>query len=256
MIKLGAIINVWSDAVEMLPSCIKNISLVADEVIVIWSLRSNHGAKNDAVLQLIMANDFAGVHFVQHEPVPKLRPAVNEVKKRNRGIDEAHKLECTHFIMLDADEMYKPEELKTDLKRFVDPSVNGIVHRIKVFVGKPTLCCDDRNTLVPGIQKLIVSTRLGSFRKYPYAYDKFGAAKIDGTRRTNETKGIHMSEHFMYHYSYVRRNIDLKIANSSAKLSIRSEVIKRDIANAKPGHVSLLYGKPLEEVENYFDINI
>lgn len=254
--KLAAIINVWSDCVELLPSCIKNISLVADEVIVIWSLRSNHGAKNDAVLQLMMVNDFAGIHFVQHEPIPKLRPTLNEQKKRNRGIDEAHKLGCTHFIILDADEFYKPEELKRDLKLFDNPAVNGIVHKIKVFVGSPVLCCDDRNTLVPGIQKLTISTRLGSFRKYPYAYDKFGTAKIDGTRRTNETKGIHMSEFYCWHYSYVRRNIDLKITNSSAKLSSRSGLIKQEIQRAKPGYVSQLYGLPLEEVENYFNIQL
>ncbi len=254
--KLGAIIITWADSVCLLPSCIENVSKVAEEVIVVWSLNSNHGVRDNAVLQFITTTKLKGVTWVEHEPVPRLRPAQNEVRKRNRGIDEAYELGCTHFIMMDADEYYHPAELIKDMERFKNPSVNGIVHRIKVFVGKPTLCCDDNSTLVPGIQKLHKDTEVGSFRKYPYAYDKFGVARIDGTRRTSETSGIHMSEHFMYHYSYVRRNIDLKIANSSANLGNRSAVIKRDIANAKPGHVSELYGNALEEVENYFDIHI
>lgn len=254
--KLAAIICVWSDAVEFLPSCISNVAKVAEEVIVVWSLNSNHGVRDNAVLQFITTTKLKGVTWVEHEPTPRLRPAINEIRKRNRGIDEAYKLGCTHFLMMDADEYFKPEELRIDKERFKNPDLNGMVHRIKVFVGAPTLCCMDNNTLVPGIQKLEKHTEVGTFRKYPFAYDKAGTAKIDGTRRTNVNSGVIMSDYFMYHFSYLRRNIDLKIANSSANLGNRSAVIKRDIANAKPGHVSELYGNALEEVENFFDIQI
>lgn len=254
--KLAAIICVWSDCIEHLETCIINVAKVAEEVIVVWSLNSNHGVRDNSVLQFITTTKLKGVTWVEHEPTPRLRPAINEIRKRNRGIDEAYKLGCTHFIMLDADELYKPEELRIDKERFKNPDLNGIVHRIKVFVGAPTLCCIDNNTLVPGIQKLEKHTEVGTFRKYPFAYDKMGTAKIDGTRRTNVNSGVIMSEFFMYHFSYLRKNIDLKIANSSANLGNRSAVIKRDISNAKPGHVSELYGNALEEVENYFDIQI
>lgn len=252
--KLAAILCVWSDVTEFIPTCIKNISFVADEVIVVWSINSNYGVRNDAVFRLAMTERFDNLHWVQHEPGRRLRPSINEIGKRNRGIEEARKLECTHFIILDGDEFYKPEELIREKERF-NPEVNGMVHRIKVFVGSPTLCCDDKNTLVPGIQKLTRDTKVGSFRKYPFAYDR-GVAKIDGTRRTNETKMVLMSDVFMWHYSYLRKDIDLKLNNSSAKLKSRADLIKRDIAQAKPGYVSELYHQTLIEVHNFFDIHV
>lgn len=253
--RLAAIICVWSDTCEFIPSCIKNLSSVADEIVVIWSIESNHFVRNDAVFRLALTEQFQGVHWVQHEPHKRLRPSINEIGKRNRGIEEARKLECTHFIILDGDEFYKPEELNKEKERF-NPEVNGMVHPIKVFVGSPTLCCDDKNTLVPGIQKLTRDSKVGSFRKYPFAYDRFGIAKIDGTRRTNETSKVLMSDVYMFHYSYLRKDIDLKINNSSAKLKNRADLIKRDISKAKPGHVSELYHQTLIEVHNYFDIAI
>ena len=251
--KLGAIIITWADSVCMLSSCIENVAKVAEEVIVVWSLNSNHGVRDNAVLQFISTTKLKGVTWVEHEPTPRLKPSQNEIRKRNRGIDEAYKLGCTHFLMLDADEYYKPEELRIEKERFKNTDLNGMVHRIKVFVGSPTLCCLDNNTIVPGIQKIEKHTEVGTFQKYPFAYDH-GVARIDGTRRTNVTTGVIMSDFFMYHASYVRRDIDMKINNSSANLKNRKQIIYDDIRLAAPGYFSKLYNEVLEECPNYFNL--
>lgn len=256
--RLCAIIVVWSDCHELLMSCVDSIAPVVDGILIAWSKESNHGNIDNRICKTLeeIDNKYRGnLFFEQFEPQHGQHPQANEIMKRNKGISWAYGLGFTHFIMLDADEMYKPEELLQDKERFKNPDLNGMVHKLKVFVGKPTLCCDD-HTLVPGIQKLNRSTEMGGFKKYPFAYDKEGNAHIDPTRRLNFNEGIIMSDFYMYHYSYVRKDIDLKIWNSSANLRRSEATIKRDIANAAPGYVSELYHRSLEEVPNYFNITI
>lgn len=253
--RLASIICVWSDVLELLPYCIASIKKVADEVIVVWSQSSNRGQKDDELLRYIsMSHDYS-IRWTQLEPSQGLKPRDNETRKRNHGLKYAYEIGCTHFIIMDGDEFYKPEELLQDKERFKNIDLNGMVHRLKVFIGKPTFCCDD-HTLVPGIQKLNRDTEVGNFRKYPFAYDKAGNAHIDPTRRPSHTKGVIMSDYFMWHMSYVRRNIDMKIRNSTANLTNSTDAIYRDIKRAEAGRVSELYNKPLEEVPNYFNICI
>jgi len=258
--RLAAIICVWSDCADLLPSCVDNIAPVVDGVIIMWSKTSNHFIEDDRIFFTLEQIDkkyrtSGKIYFEQVEPKAGLHPRNNETLKRNKGLTWAYGLGFTHFIMMDSDEYYKQDELLQDKERFKNPDLNGMVHRLKVFVGKPTLCCDD-HTLVPGIHKLSRNTEMGSFKTYPFTYDKQGNAHIDPTRRVSYTHGIIMSDFYMWHFSYVRKDIDLKIQNSSANLKNSEAVIKRDIANAKPGYVSELYHRSLEEVSNYFNIAI
>jgi hypothetical protein len=60
----------------------------------------------------------------------------------------------------------------------------------------------------------------------------------------------------MHHYSYVRKDINLKIENSSANLKRSRHIIYEELVNAKPGYLSKLYHQELKECENYFNIQI
>lgn len=253
--KLVSIINVWADCLELLPHCIENHLQFCDSAIVVWSMYSNHGAREDRMFQYVYENGHKNTLYIEIEPVRGLKPLANETIKRNAGIDYAKSKGFTHFFLSDADEMYKPEEVVEVKKLFNDPHLNGVVCPLVVYVGKPTLYCED-HTLVPFIHKLNKHTQAGNFKSYPYAYDSSGHAHIDPSRRLDETRGIIMCNATMHHYSYVRANIDLKINNSSAKLNRSEAIIKRDIANAKPGYFSELYSKHLKESPNYFDIHV
>jgi len=253
--KLGAIFNVWADSVELLSFAIK--AMPADFIIVIASLESNKGE----VIQGYMHGpeyfpDQPLKYVVRYfKPDLKKSAAENETAKRNLGVAVAKEINCSHFIMCDSDEFYNHEEFEIEKWRINRYLLNGLVHPIKVYVGKPTLWCED-HTLVPGIQKLYPDTQLGNFKNYPFAYDAQGHAHIDPTRRTNQTTGIEMSPFYMHHMSYVRRDIDLKIRNSSANLRRSEAAIKRDITNAAPGYMSELYHRELKECENLFNITI
>lgn len=254
--KLVSIVNAWADTIEFMPSFISNHLQFSDAIIIVWSQNSNHWNKNDRILEYILSNNIdSRVFFYQLEPVIKLKPLVNETRKRNYGIDIAKMNGFSHFILCDFDEMYEPELMNNEKKRFDNPNLNGLVHPLKVYIKNPTLWCDD-HTLVCGIHKLNKSTYCGNFAEYPFAYDSKGNAHIDPSRRLSYTSGIEMSEVYMHHFSYVRKDINLKINNSSANLKRSKSVILEELRDAKPGYVSRLYHQELKECPNYFNIEI
>lgn len=255
--KLISIINAWADTVELLPACLDNHLQFADAVMVVSGVMSNHGNKNNAVPEFIKKfSPNPRIYYENFEPFMKYAPQINETAKRNYGINAAlDKNKFTHFLMADADEFYHPNEMNELKTHFEDPSLNGYVHPLKVYIGHATLCTDD-HTLVAGIHKLNHNVTCGNFNRYPYAYDQEGKAHIDPTRRLSFTTGIRMSKIYMHHYSYVRKNIELKIENSSANLRRSRDVIHEDITNAKPGYTSKLYHRELKECPNYFNIGI
>lgn len=251
--KLTSIVNVWADCVELLPHCIANHLQFCDGVIVVWSQYSNHGVKNDAVLEYILANGHdSRVEFVQLEPIKGAKPLENETRKRNHGLGLARQKGFTHILISDADEFYIPEEVEEEKKRFENPNLNGLVCGMFVFVKLPTLWTNTY-TRVAFIQKITKDLSVGRFKDFPFAYEG-KTAFIDPSRRVSHKKGIELSEIMMHHFSYIRKNIDLKINNSSAKLKRSRQVIYDELRDAKPGYISKLYHQPLQECENYFDI--
>jgi hypothetical protein len=252
--KLVSIISTWADTVCLLPFCIKNHLEFCDNVIVIWSQYSNHGVKNDAVLEYILANGHdSRVQFVQCEPWRGVTPLNSETKKRNHGIAAAREGGFTHVLVSDADEMWNPIEMNKEKEKFNNEALYGIVHPLRVYIKSPLLWCEDW-TLVPGIQRMRKDLCVGHFKEYPFAYNEAGVPRIDPSRRPNFIQGIQYSETPMHHYSYVRKNIDLKIDNSSANLKRSRQVIYEELRDAKPGYLSRLYHQPLHETENYFNL--
>jgi glycosyltransferase involved in cell wall biosynthesis len=251
--RLVSIINAWSDTIELLPYCIENHLKFCDGVIVIWSITSNHGEKNAAIFDFIVTHPYQNVLFYQVEPVHNLKPLTNETRKRNQGIQVAKNEGYTHFILADADEFYEPELMNEEKARFDNPALNGLVHKLKVYIAKPTLWCND-HTLACGIHKLNKDTYAGNFAEYPFAYDSAGRAHIDPSRMLNFLNGIEESKAYMHHMSYVRKNIEMKINNSTANLKRSKAVILEELRDAKPGYVSRLYHQELKECPNYFVI--
>lgn len=252
--RLAACYNVWSDGLDLLRQSIENISPVVDHVIVVWSERSNYGVYSNATLEFIIKNHLpSNVAFLQLEPQTDLMPHSNETKKRNFGIEAARKLQCTHFINMDSDEFYIQSEFIKEKEIIEKENLNGLVCRLKVLFKKPTYCLPD-HTLVPFIQKLTSTVSVGSFKNYPFTYDKEGGCHIDPTRRPSHTNGISMSDIFMYHASWVRSNFNLKIENSSAKKNLLKSSIYKDLATAAPGVYNEFYRAEIKECENIFNL--
>lgn len=251
--RLAVIISAWSDTKELLTACIKNFDPICNKIIVVYSTVSNRGNLDSSIEELLGLN--LPCVWVNYEPDLDLSCHDNETRKRNLGLNLAREQGFTHFLIADSDEFYHQDEFLKEKQRIEEQNLNGLVCRLKVYVGKPTLCCDD-HTLVPFIHKLHPGTQVGVYKNYPFAYDEEGKAHIDPTRRINQYSRIAMSDIYMHHYSYIRKDMDMKIRNSSANLENSRAVILEEIREAKPGYVSKLYHKLLEEVPNYFNIEL
>lgn len=249
--KVAAIISAWSDCKELLPYCIENIAPVVDGVIVVYSEYSNHFNHDDSLTELVFKR--LPCQWVKLEPEKGRSPHDNETRKRNFGLEAARNQGFTHFIIMDSDEFYIRDEFlaeKENIERF---DLNGLVCPLKVYIKSPTLWCND-HTLVPFIQKLNRHTMIGNFKNYPFNLDSEGHSHIDPTRRINCFDKISMSSIYMHHLSYVRENIGMKIANSSANLRRSESVIMEELQNAKPGYMSKLYHNEIKECPNYFNL--
>lgn len=242
--RLVAIYNAWTDTADLLAKSIANIKPIVDGIIVVYSDWSYSGAFLEFPLCDLPQD---GVRYVNSDP------SYGELAKRNLGLSEAKKFNYTHFIIMDSDEFYLQDEVKIDkVVMEQNPQVQGLVCRVKVLFAKPTLICDD-HTLVPFIHKLNRNTECGRFKDYPFAYDEKGP-HIDPTRRINITSCVLMSDTVMYHASWIRKDIELKIANSPAVKNLHKSTIFEDLREACPGYYCKFYRKTLNECENTFNL--
>lgn len=242
--KIAACINAWGDTLELLPHCINNIAPVVDMVIVLWSEKSNYGV-SDPRMQAF-ANEFKKekVIFARCEPVLNYGPPINETEKRNHGLRIAKGLACTHFLSMDADEFYIQEEFLKDKERFLNPNLKGLVARTQVYFKSPKLTIGLDTTLVSYIHKLTNDLQFNFNKSYPFTWNK-NQLLIDPTRQLNINDGVEMTDTIMHHYSYVRKDLEKKIENSTARGNIRRSTIRQDFALAKEGGYCNFYGKKL-----------
>lgn len=189
------------------------------------------------------------------EPDLRFPPHRNEIDKRNFGLQAARAMGFTHFIMMDCDEIYDHDEFKAERDRIAKTQqYDGYVCGCKVYIKEPTLQCSD-HTLVPFIHKITPGLEFSfAFKGYPFAYDKNGA-HIDPTRRLNIKSSVDFSRITMHHFSHVRKDIEQKMANSSARQNLTRSTLLEDYRNACPGGYSNFYRDTLREVPNRFNIH-
>lgn len=256
--RLAAIINVWADAIELLKPCVQNLAdCGVDGIIIVWSERSNYGQISPYYLPPIIfwTNENPPiVHVFQREPQFR-DPRNSETDKRNFGLEQAKRLGYTHFLSMDQDEFYNPKLFKIQKERFKnEPYLQGIVCPCNVYFKFPTLTAGRDVTLVPFIHQVSNRVKHEFNRRYPYAFIN-GQIRIDPTRQLSLINGIQYTEDIvMEHYSYVRRDIEMKIKNSTARNNIERSTLREDYDNAAPGYFCKFYQKALTACPNYFNI--
>jgi hypothetical protein len=238
MIKLAALYNVW-DGDELLEGSIKCIKDNVDVVIIVFQTISNYG---ESYAPKIPRGD--KIHTICHFAYPN-KGKENEIRKRNIGLDKARELGCTHFLHMDCDEYYREFARAKDL--FIYSGRKGSVCLLNTYFRKPTLCLDrPEDYFVPFIHELRPDTEAG-VKKYPFY--------VDPTRRINETDVIELPI-FMDHYSWVRKDINRKIRNSTARKNLMNNTYKDDYnRDLKAGDYLKCYDRTLIEVPDYFNIN-
>lgn len=249
--KLCAIYNVWGDW-DLLLHSVENISPHVDGIIVIASSMSNYGEESKIPSSWWRVMD---INLFIREPIGN-NPLQSETDKRNFGLDTAKELGYTHFITMDADEFYHPEDIERGKQMFhEEPNLKGIVVSSQVYFKSPTLTIGLDTTRVPFIHKITPELQHEFNRKYPFAWDGIRDIRIDPTRSLNINDGVKfVPEIVMHHYSYVRKDYEKKIRNSTARANIEKSTIREDLLLAKEGYFCKFYGKILHTVPNYFNL--
>lgn len=248
--KLCSIFIVW-DGLELLHQAIDNVRPHVDGIILVWSKYSNKGNIGD-----FNPDDYPGCYRVQHEPNLKLTSHDNERAKRNKGLDVAREYGYTHFLMADCDEFYDHDEFEMNWTLIREEQLNGLVCRTQVYFKEPTLTIGlDPVTYVPFIHRLKPTTHFVLNKYYPFSYDKDGVNHIDPTRKMNYSTGVEWSDMIMYHYSYVRKDLRIKIENSSSE-RLKNSSLYTEWENAKEGDFITWYNRSLVKCENKFGITI
>lgn len=245
--RLVAIYNVWKDW-DLLEYSLKNIRPLVDGVIIVGSEYSNFG-EYSAIPEAFINQDL----YIR-EPQFKGNAAASETDKRNFGLDIARERGYTHFLTMDADEFYPPDQFNEAKQRFhVEPNLQGLVCQCETLFARPTLSIGLDVTLVPFIHKLTPTIRHEFNRNYPFAWID-GQIRIDPTRSLNINSGVERIEMAMVHASWIRKDYQGKINNSTAKANLERSTITEDLVSAKDGYFCKFYQKRLYTVENRFGI--
>lgn len=248
VMRLAAIFNVWSDW-DLLTLSIENIFQVVDGIIVVYSRKSNYGELSDPPDGLALPGN---CELFQREPI-HAHALHSETDKRNYGLNIARKQGYTHFITMDADEFYEPEQLYKARLHIDKFGLYGLVVESQVYFKSPTLTIGKDITLVPHIHKLTPTIRHEFNKNYPFAWSG-KQIRIDPTRSLNINSGVEMFDCTMHHYSWVRKDYAKKIRNSTAKANLERSTIVRDLEHAKAGYFCNFYQKTLVEVPNKFGL--
>lgn len=242
--KLAAIINLW-DGAELLNGAIDRIKDDVDLIIIVYQNISNYGEEYYPLHDIeIPKGNWIGIEY---------RPAVgnggffNEKYKRNIGLDVARKNHCTHFLFLDTDEYY--ENFNRAKQEYIASGADGSVCRLFSYFKLPTLRFErEDNYFVPFIHKIHDNT-IAAAGTYPYY--------VDPTRKVN-TNDVALLNERMHHFTWVRKDIERKARNSSAKANIEKSQLLKDYHDPeiKAGSYVNDFRQNLIEVENIFNISI
>jgi hypothetical protein len=243
--RLAAIYNVW-DGDELLEGSIKQIYDYVDLIIIVWQDVSNYGEHYAPKFSEFLSKSEKTIF---HYYYPKRKNGYeNEIQKRQIGLEIAKQQNCTHFLHLDCDEYY--EDFKEAKEEYIKRGTKGSVCGIYTYFKNPTYRLETPDGYyVPFIHELKPGTQVG-VRKYPFY--------VDPTRKINE-KDVIKLEIYMHHFSWVRKDIQRKARNSSAKINLeRGTLLKDYYCNTLCSNPSGFYLKDFDKkiilVPNRFNI--
>ncbi|CAN5354976.1 hypothetical protein BH09BAC1_BH09BAC1_24350 [soil metagenome] len=211
---LAAIYNTF-DGEELLEGSIAQIIDHVDEVLIVYQLESNIGEHYPELLATLAHIKERWPHVRLRKYLPDLgqSPARNERHKRQIGLDWAQRLECTHYLFIDNDEYYEPQQFALAKAKLTNAKADTSACRLYTYYQKPTYRLEPREDYwVPFIGKLSPGIRAGG--KFP--------VRVDPTRGVQPAGRCYLfaeDDLIMHHYSYIRQDIGRKLRNSSAALN-------------------------------------
>lgn len=244
--KLAAIYNAW-DCEYMLPKSIECIYAHVDRIIIVWQAVSNFGQLNTLIEPVVkqLALD-PKVTLIPYMPNLKSGGTGNETEKRTLGLTEAKK-DCSHFLFMDCDEFYVPNEFAQAKEQFIAKGLDTSYCKLITYWQQPNYRLEPlENYVVP----FICTTNVKGVGNFPAYCDPTRGVKPAGNCKELDIK--------MHHMSYVRKDIRQKLENSSARVNIRDmdkrvkEIQEWQFGQPHP----FMAGFKIVETESLFEIPI
>lgn len=253
IMKLGVSYSIW-DGEELLEASIKSIRNQCDYINVVWQKVSWFGEPCSENLEKILTdlkNKGLIDEIICFEPNLKLQANVNEINKRNLGLEYVKKAGCTHFLTMDADEFYFENEF-SEAKQFI--LRHQVTHTICNIVTYSHINC--RNSLhdrffVSFIHKIDKNSKLvmNCCSPIPWLVDPTRQIPLD-----RYSKPCVLSNIIMHHYSGIRKDLNKKFRNSAATL--KQEVQDKFLEFYNTDAEKRVAKGDAVWVENVFNINI
>jgi hypothetical protein len=220
IMKLGVSYNVW-DGEELLEASIKSIRGNVDYISVVYQQLSNFGVPCDAGL-IPLLNKLKDVGLVDEVVEYNVTPehcSVNELNKRNVGVELSVKNGCTHHMSMDTDEFYLNDEFNHMKEVMVDGDYDSSACQLLTYYKDAEhKLHPDEEMYVSLIHKVDNGQRFEFFSGYPLM--------VDPTRqmRPGKLKTFSRDDIQMHHMSHVRKDIRKKYENSSARINFGNKI--------------------------------
>jgi len=255
--KLGASFNIF-DGEELLEGSIKQIRHSVDYISVVYQTVSNFGNPcNPELVPLLERLKSEGLVDELFDFSPKVNKGghSNEIQKRNIGLALSLGVGCTHHMSMDSDEYYITSEFENLKKLVEDGNYDSSFCQMQTYYKTSDYSLNPpEDYYVSLIFKIKSDSNFVLMAPSPVL--------VDPTRRLspiNKSLTLKREEIQMHHMSFVRKNISMKLNNSSANSSFLDKILT--IVNhhntwVYPNKVMWASGQLLNvnKVENDFNI--
>ncbi|TCQ15284.1 hypothetical protein [Rhizobium sp. PP-CC-3G-465] len=254
----GASYNVFNAEEHLLPS-LKAIRPCLDYINVVVQYVSNHGIPASPGLEAVIEEAKAGGlvdEVIHYRPNLSLSPAINELAKRNIGLQQAKRAAVDYFITLDCDEYYVQSEFNAAKQLIEDERLESTAVSTYLHIKRPIYrSALPDNTCCAFLTKLDVDSELSYGAAYPALVDP--TRSLHGDRESFRMLPTELVA--MRHMNLVRHNIDGKLRNSTnAGMVDFMDLVRRAYSEWSPGKVLMFPNKtPMDiiEVDDIFHID-
>jgi len=257
--KVGVSYNVF-DGEELLEGSIECIRKHVDFISIVYQKKSNFGNDCDPnLVSFLESLKERGLVDELFEYKPKINQGghTNEIMKRNIGLFLSEGAKCTHHMSMDTDEYYDEKQFIFMCKIIEEEDYDSAACQLITYYKDSKYRLDPmEDYYVSLIYKISQGKTFVGGHPFPVL--------VDPTRRMNpgNCKIFTREEIEMHHLSYVRKNIKIKLTNSSASPNFQSiDKIVNYFNNWEYGKQALMGGAPdkfydIKEVEDKFKVKI
>lgn len=261
--KLGVSYNVF-DGIELLESSIKSIRKNVDYINVVFQTVSNYGeeAENNSIKILNRLKTLKLIdNIIIYHPDLNISSSLNELKKRQTGLEDCLRHKCTYFLNMDTDEYYLEDQFFKAKMFIFKNNISCSACQMYYYIKSPNYKFIEprRSTYVPFICRINNRTKL--------EFDIKSFCLVDPTRMVSSKGRIWMfAPDFiaMHHMAFVRKDLEKKFRNSSYNACKEGKKINENIKNNVlyyefpndfyfygEGHYKIEYVDDIFNIKNY-----